>query len=719
MTLIGSPLQSDSHVRRSLQMLATGWALTLALAALVPPVWAAGITITNEDRNKRIDVRDARIDGSRTTLLYSTRPVRGQAHMSEKCAMNFYLLELQQGLSHAQPNLLTENYCASGALSGTLLANNDVLITDGKQIETWRLGAGQVNVWPLSGIDFRQGRGNAINAIDVARNGRLVIAKTYPRKRKDTKTASGIVVGLSADGTTHWQLELHEPGVLLQTMDVWASEDGGALLHVTARPMSGAGLPGVQAPTGAVITGQNRLYRLSARGKLLTPIVIASTQMMDISKALPPLPDMTKDPDGYQAEFARRQALTRMDGYTEGAFLAHALDDATVDVLMGRNTKRARFLRIGRDGSKMLDVTLSETLAGEGLTNWIDFSSTPNQLILFGTLGTRKDRLGQGFISWIAIPDGNVVTRLAPLSELGLKAAKNAGDEQIQYLEHNPSHQLQMLTSLAGKPLTVSLIYQSRRQAMQLDEGNEELTIYTEARDERQAKVSKMTQRKQRRADREKRKQRMNHEMASAVGMSPEEYAALSNKEKKEAMIRRGDMDAMMAMIGKQAQMAQQQMPEQQAGGMQPMGQGMTPEMIKAMKQAQQAMAKAGITLPNMPNAANMQGTPSTPGIGIPAVTSGVATASEANTSASDNILRVDAGKRGFIEFENPDNNLTRLVILDRKTSKELLKKEYADGVIYEYVDFTQFNKPLGEIAVLFKDADGRTLKELTPAALP
>ena len=288
MILMGSPLRSGLHVGRSLQMLATGWALILALAALVPTVWAAGITITNQDRNKHIDVRDARIDGSRTTLLYSTRPVRGQAHMGEKCAMNFYLLELKQGLSHAQPNLLTENYCASVTLSGTLLANKDVLIIDSKQVETWRLGTGQVNAWPLSGIDWRQGRGNAINDMDVAHNGRLVIAKTYPRKRKDTKTASGIVVGLSVDGTTHWQLELHEPGVMLHTMDVWASEDGGALLHVTAKPMSGAGLPGVQAPTGAVITRQNRLYPVSASGKLLAPIVIASNQMMDVSKPLPP-----------------------------------------------------------------------------------------------------------------------------------------------------------------------------------------------------------------------------------------------------------------------------------------------------------------------------------------------------------------------------------------------------------------------------------------------
>ena len=74
----------------------------------------------------------------------------------------------------------------------------------------------------------------------------------------------------------------------------------------------------------------------------------------------------------------------------------------------------------------------------------------------------------------------------------------------------------------------------------------------------------------------------MNKEMAAVAGMSPEEFAALSNKEKKKAMIRQGDIDAMMAMVGKQAQMAQQQMARQQAKGMPSMSQGMTPEMVKA-----------------------------------------------------------------------------------------------------------------------------------------
>ena len=390
-------------------------------------------------------------------------------------------------------------------------------------------------------------------------------------------------------------------------------------------------------------------------------------------------------------------------------------------MLIGRSSRKTRFLRIGPDGSVILDSSLDKTMAEEGLTKWTDFSSSQNQLILFGALGTRKDQLNQGFVSRIDIPDGDIVTRLAPLSQLGLKAAKNSSDEGSANLEHYPAHRPQMLTSLAGKPLTVSLIYQSRREALQLDESTKKLAIYTEARDERRARADKKAQRKQRKADRKKRKQQLSSDMAGAVGMSPEEYAALSNKERKNAMIRYGDMNAMMGIIAKQSQMAQKEMAKQQAGGMptmpQGMPQGIPPEMAAAMKQAQQAMAKAGMTLPNIPNVSNMQKTPSTPD--APAAASGFASDSVADTTASNKILKVDAGKRGFIEFENPDNKFTTLVILDRQTGKELLKKKYSDGVIYEYLDFNRFNLPLARISVFFKDASGQTLKELTPAVLP
>ena len=61
-----------------------------------------------------------------------------------------------------------------------------------------------------------------------------------------------------------------------------------------------------------------------------------------------------------------------------------------------------------------------------------------------------------------------------------------------------------------------------------------------------------------------------------------------------------------------------------------------------------------------------------------------------------ENALKVDSGKRGFIEYENKDGRLITLLIFDRDTGKELLKKDYPDGVIYEYIDFSQFGLSLG-----------------------
>ncbi len=724
MTLAGSLMQSGVPARRSWRVHTTWWALTLVLVAVAPPVWAAGITVANQDRNARINVRDARINGSGTTVLYSTRPEEGQPHWKQKCTMNFYLLKLQAGLPSAQPELLTENYCPSGALLGfsvsafsaALLANGDVLINGEKQMEIWRPGAGIIKAWSLSDIDLPQGSGNGNILTNIARDGNIVLARPYLRQRNDTQTPSAIVLGLTSEGATRWRLKLDKPGVQLDVMEIWADAKGGALLHVRANPMSGSGLPDVQAPAGAIISSQNRLYRISAKGELMAPIVIASFQLLDFSNPPPPLPDMTEDPEGYQAGLIRMQSLTKTESIAYGETVVHPLDDGSMDVLIGRSSRKARFLRIGPDGSTLLDISFDQTLEQEGLTNWTDFSSSQNQLILFGALGTRKDRLNQGFISWIDIPDGGIVTRLAPLSKLGLEAARNADNEQVQNLEHNPTQRPQMLTSLAGKPLTVSLIYQSRRVALQLDEGNEELAVYTERRDDARARVAKKAQSKQRKANQEAMSQQINSDMAAAVGMSAEEFAALSNEEQYEAMIRNGDFDAMMAATTKQyEQLAKQMQTEQaqagqQAGGMQAMPPGMPPEMAAAL-------ANAGIVLPNMPGVSSMQGMPSAPG--IPAATSSTAPTSGADPLQSDKILKVDAGKRGFIEFENPENKPTMLVILDRQTGKELLKKEYADGVIYEYVDFNQFNLPLGQIGVLFKDADGRMLKELTPAVLP
>jgi hypothetical protein len=54
-------------------------------------------------------------------------------------------------------------------------------------------------------------------------------------------------------------------------------------------------------------------------------------------------------------------------------------------------------------------------------------------------------------------------------------------------------------------------------------------------------------------------------------------------------------------------------------------------------------------------------------------------------------------------------------LIFDRTSGKELLKKDYADGLIYEYVDFSRFNLPPEKIGVIYREASGAIVKDLTP----
>jgi hypothetical protein len=43
------------------------------------------------------------------------------------------------------------------------------------------------------------------------------------------------------------------------------------------------------------------------------------------------------------------------------------------------------------------------------------------------------------------------------------------------------------------------------------------------------------------------------------------------------------------------------------------------------------------------------------------------------------------------------------------------LKKEYADGVIDEYLNFGRYKVPLQQIGVVIKNSRGDVLEELTP----
>jgi len=71
--------------------------------------------------------------------------------------------------------------------------------------------------------------------------------------------------------------------------------------------------------------------------------------------------------------------------------------------------------------------------------------------------------------------------------------------------------------------------------------------------------------------------------------------------------------------------------------------------------------------------------------------------------------------QQGFLEFDSADGRAMTLSIINRQTGDELLTKDYPDGAIYEHIDFSQFNLPLNQIGVIYKEIDGMVLKDLTP----
>lgn len=693
--------QSRNTLQRAYACIA-GVLLMLGYASLAV---AAGFTVENSDRNKLIEILDVLNGQGKAAVLYSTRPQRDQAHQSERCSLNVYLLELQRGLVVSRPVTVAENYCASVFTEAKLLSNGDVLLVAGDEVETWRPGNGKISQWSLGALDALAGKWSRVNesgAFIIADDaGQLVFTRNYHRKRGDKTSSSGLVAGFDSEGKIRWRLELHEPGVLLGIIDAWATPDGGALLHLVAHSMDdGAAIPGTEAPAGSMSISQNRLYRVLANGEMAAPIVIASFQMIDFSNPAA-VPDMATDPEGFQAFLEGAGEQDKAAAWAAGDVVARPGTGDVMDVVLGAQSREARLLRIGRGGQVLLDADLTHIIEEEGLPRWVDFSSDTSRIFIFGSLGTRRNRLPQGYVSRIELPSGPALTRLAPLKEPGLKEAQAAGDEDRQYLEHNPSHQPQRVAMLADTPVTISLVWRSRRQAIQIDEIERQSVVYTEARDERRAAQAKEAKRAQRKADREAGKQSINREMAAAIGVSDEEYAAMSNSERKEAMVRSGDMAALMAAANQQAAAAMQQMQAQQSAS----GAAMTPEMTAALAQAQQAMASAGMTVPGVPSVSgNIQ----------PAVKHGEVNDSTTG-SMPENSVPLDVNLHGTIEYEHPDGSATTLVILDRQSGKELLRKYYADGSVYEYLDFGHYQLPLDRIGVILSDDSVGQLRDLTP----
>ena len=140
-----------------------------------------------------------------------------------------------------------------------------------------------------------------------------------------------------------------------------------------------------------------------------------------------------------------------------------------------------------------------------------------------------------------------------------------------------------------------------------------------------------------------------------------------------------------------------------------------TPEM---RAQLAAVMAQMGTALGGAPAGAQGMGTPPGGGPGL-AASAAAATNPDNRESLPERALEVDSNQRALIEYENADDRLITLLIFNRQTGEELFRKDYPNGVIYEYVDFSQYGLPLEQIGVLYREVAGMILEDLTPMVQP
>lgn len=631
-------------------------ALVSAIALLAPLcALAAGNTLTAPDGNSRLVVENAVVEDDSTTLLFWTHPDLGDPGAGQPCPLNFYTINLQAGLAAARTDPAALGVCGNALSKARLLDNGDVLILAADRLERWRKGA-RVSSHAFSALDDTRGLGSdptlggQWRAMTSA--GDVIIAVPAGGDGAD---AGLQVVSLDGAAKPRWRLTLNEPGQRFMVQNLWATAGGGALFQM-----------GLVPADNSRITLEDHLYFIGANGAPAEPVRLSIDDQPDLQSLM------------TMAQADIQQAMARLgDAKPEHIEKLDAAlrDDGGFDVLLqrrgGLEGRAGHFLlRFGPDGRLRTEQALSDPIVAHGLEYWTDFHVAGRQLLLLASVvaaqpgvQARRKAYSQNVISTIDLDSGQNVSRLVPLDPRYLEAAMNAGDEQIQYLENLPGGTPVLLTAVAERPLAVSIGRLSGKTALRFDEGTADLLAYTEAAERRQAELAKEQAREQRQTDRAASKQQLNADLAAAVGMTPEAFAALSNRERKEAMVRSGNVDAMMAAAMKQA-------PSPQAMSAQPgNGQDTNARLAAATAQA----------LPE------------------------------------EKTLKVNANLQGFVEFENPDGRPTTLLIYDRKNGAELFSKAYADGVIYEYIDFGQFDRPLETLGVMYRDASGMELNDLTP----
>jgi hypothetical protein len=518
--------------------------------------FAASNILNPPDSNSRVVVGNAVVKDNQTTVLFWTYPYLGDPGSGKNCPLNYYTVTLRPGLPQAQAELVAANVCGNGLEGGLLLDNGDALIMATRHIERWRAGK-RISSHPTSSLGATTGRGfdpaYGDQLFKITPPGEITVAKVL-HDNNQARSAGNVWATTRLDESWNqiWTLRSGEPGQRSTIEGIWAMSKGSVLIHVSTMPADNSSF-----------NSQHYLYFINAQGQL--------NQQVQLS--IDDVPVVEARPNMSQAELQQMFAqLAEANPESIEHLAAMENTDGGIDVLYQRKGgapgREGHFLlKLKPNGNVDTEYSLSGRITQHGLQDWTGFYVAGDQLVLMSkVLATQHDvkakrnKWSQIAVSWIDLEGTSAPTsRLIPLDRRYLEVALNAGDEQMQHLGGQPGGEPALLTTLAGTPVAVSVGITDRKPALRLDEASSQLLAYTEAYDNQQASAAKKKQQAQRKADRQARKQEMNKDMAAAVGMTPEAFAALSNKERKEAMVRNGDFNAMTAAASKQAATAQMQ----------------------------------------------------------------------------------------------------------------------------------------------------------------
>jgi hypothetical protein len=525
--------------------------------------------------------------------------------------------------------------------------------------------------------------------------------------QRDLGDAVGLLVSLKPDDSLRWEMPLRKDAFASNYLESWLGDDGSALVHRANNSVSGTQLQQEDQLIHISSSGKERIYRLT-------------------------IPENLSQFEGMKAEDLQRYYEYRKNSDPESLkkVSASARAGGGFDVLFqrkGGGAERSGFWlrRLDASGAIESEYHLGEHIIEYGLNKWQDFYVDENELVLLSRVLVTQTQVPPGnrawtqnAVSWIPLDSGVPrVSRVLPLDLRYLEKALNTGDEQRQYLDGFPGTEAFSLENLNGAPLVTGRGWVERKWALRLALATDDLPRFTEAIDKKRQADAKRARSKQKKEDRAANKQAINASMAAAVGMSPEKYAALSKRERAALMISQGDMSSVMAALEQQAKKMQQTAASQQASAAQQVSPGA--KSIPGMTPEQQAQL-ASIPGMSPEQLAQIQGALAQAGVigaatGVPGSSASAAQSSAAKAAAKGDPLPVDAAGRAFIDYSNPAANMTQLRVFDRKSNKDLLSKQYSDGIVYEYLNFSAFGVPLSQIGVVIEDAEGKTLVEMTP----